>query len=156
VPVGTLGNQNNYTGPLGMDFDVLSDITITQLGVFYNESGTCIGPQAPLQARLYQRDDLPDDQCPFKLLATLDFTIDDPGTPIDASLFKPLPTPITLPAGFTGCIVASGYGALEPDGNLGVANHGFWSTDDGGGLIAFVGKARYGANNHPDWFPLTI
>src|SRR5207237_473764 len=115
------------TGALGMDFDVNADITITQLGVFYNESGTCSGPNVPLQARLYQRDDVSDQQCAFTLLATLDFTIDDPGTSIDASLFKPLPTPMTLPAGFTGTIVASGYGPLEFNGNQVVANPGSWT-----------------------------
>ena len=60
------------------------------------------------------------------------------------------------PAGFTGTIVASGYGPLEFNGNTGVANPGSWTTDDGGGLISFVGRARYGPGNRPDWFPTTI
>jgi hypothetical protein len=148
VPAGTAGNQA-YTGALGMDFNVNSPIIISQLGVFDDGSD---GLQAPLEARLYQRDDT-DPECKSVLLATIDFTPDDQGTPMDGSLFKPLPTPITLPAGFTGTIVASGYGPVEMNGNYGVGGHGTWTTDDGGGLISFVGGGRYG--NDPTMFPAT-
>jgi len=149
VPKGTSGNQN-YTGALGMDFDVNSDIVVTQLGVFKG----CAGfddLHAPLQARLYQRDDI--DPTNSILMATIDFPIADPGTVMDSSLFKPLPTPITLPAGFTGTIVASGYGNAENNGN-GYGNQTVsWTTDDGGGLISFIGGGRYG--NDPTAFPGT-
>lgn len=149
VPKGTAGNQN-YGGALGMDFNVNSDIVVTQLGVFHG----CAGfkdLQAPLQARLYQRDD--NDPANNTVLATLDFTLDDPGTIMDGSLFKPLPSPVTLSAGFTGTIVASGYGDAENNGN-GYGNQTVkWTTDDGGGLISFVGGGRFGAD--PTMYPDT-
>jgi hypothetical protein len=148
VPAGTAGNQN-FTGSLGMDFDVVSDIVITHLGVF--DDGTD-GLQAPLQARLYQRDD--SDPCNTKLLATVDFPLADQGTDMgDGSLYKKLANPITLSAGTTACIVASGYGPLELNGNQGVGGAGTWDTDDGGGLINFVGGGRFGDPAQPQQYP---
>ena len=150
VPAGTPGNQA-FTGALGLDFNVNSDIVVTQLGVFDDNTD---GLQAPLQARLYQRDDT--NPCGFQLLASIDFTLDDQGTSLgDSSLFKPLDTPLVLPAGFTGTIVASGYGPFEMNGNT---NGGApsWYTDDGGGLISFVGKGRFGAANTPGAYPMTV
>lgn len=150
VPAGTPGNQA-FTGSLGLDFNVVSDIVVTQLGVFDDSTD---GLQAPLQARLYQRNDA--DPCSVKLMATIDFTPDDPGTDMgDGSLYKALPNPITLPAGFNGCIVASGYGPLEKNGNT---NGGApsWYTDDGGGLISFVGKGRFGDPAQPGQFPMSV
>lgn len=156
VPAGTAGNQQ-YTGALGMDFKVNADIVVTQLGVFHDSTVLSPDIQSPLEARLYQFDPV-SVSCggPINLLATLDFDVGDEGTPMDSSFFKPLPTPMTLPAGFTGSIVASGYGVnggIEPNGNLGVANAGTWTTDDGGGLISFIGGGRFG--NDPTMFPMT-
>ena len=151
VPGGTNGNQN-FTGSLGMDFDVVSDIVVTHLGVFDDATD---GLQAPLQARLYQRDDA--NPCNTKLLATIDFPLDDPGTDMgDGSLYKQLPNPITLTAGTTACMVASGYGPLELNGNQGVGGAGTWYTDDGGGLINFVGKGRFGDAAHPEQYPMSV
>jgi hypothetical protein len=153
VPAGTAGNQN-FTGALGMDFNVSQDIVVTQLGVFHDSTNSP-DLQAPLEARLYSRDDT--NPCGFSLLATIDFTLDDEGTPMDASFFKALDTPITLPAGFTGSIVASGYGDIEPNGNDGngpYSGNAPWYTDDGGGLISFVGGGRYGDPNNPTQFPM--
>jgi hypothetical protein len=150
VPKGTSGNQN-YTGALGMDFNVNAPIVVTQLGVFHS----CAGfddLHAPLQAQLYERDDC--NPSNSTLMATINFTVDNPGTAMDSSLFKPLDTPITLPAGFNGTIVASGYGDPENNGN-GYGNQTVpWTTDDGGGLITFVGGGRYG--NDPTMFPATV
>jgi hypothetical protein len=149
VPAGTPGNQA-FTGSLGMDFNVVTDIVVTQLGVFDDNTD---GLQAPLQARLYQRDDA--NPCNTVLLATIDFPLDDQGTDGgfgDSSLYKPLPNPITLPAGTTACIVASGYGALEMNGN----SRSFWYTDDGGGLINFVGGGRFGDPAHPEQYPMSV
>jgi hypothetical protein len=155
VPAGIPGNQN-FTGSLGMDFDVNQDIVVTQLGVFHDTT-ISTDLQAPLEARLYSRDDT--NVCNYSLLATIDFTLDDEGTPMDSSFFKALDTPITLPAGFTGTIVASGYGGIEPNGNAGPSPYNgtaLWYTDDGGGLISFVGGGRYGDPNHPAQFPINV
>jgi hypothetical protein len=156
-PSGTQSNQGAGLGPIGMDFDVNQDIVITQLGVFdAGENGVAL----PLQARLYERKATVtncNSACNVNLVAKLDFTPDDPGTLIDASVFKPLDDPITLPAGFKGTIVASGFGASQ-----GIAN-GFgnqtvsWTTDDGGGLISFVGSGRFGdAALGLDQFPYVV
>ena len=51
-----------------------------------------------------------------------------------------LPSPITLPAGFQGTIVAENYQAGEPNGNIPLV----WTTDDGNGSVAFVGGGRFG------------
>lgn len=71
------------------------------------------------------------------------------GTLVDGSRFVTLTTPITLPSGFQGSITAQGYG-LEGNGNTGNPS-GFSATDDGGGLISFVGTARWGGD-----VPLTL
>jgi hypothetical protein len=153
VPADTMGNQA-FTGSLGMDFNVNQDIVVTQLGVFHD---TTIIPDLlnPLEARLYLRDDI--NPCNVKLLATLDFTDDVEGTLVDSSYFKPLPTPITLPAGFQGCIVASGYGVNgEMNGNGYGSAVVTWTTNDGGGLISFVGGGRYGDATMPAQYPMNI
>jgi hypothetical protein len=152
VPAGTPGNQQ-FTGSLGLDFNVNSDIVITQLGVFHDSTFLSPDIQAPLEARLYMRNDA--NPCIFTLLATLDFTPDNEGTAMDSSFFKPLDTPIMLPAGFTGTIVASGYGGIEQNGNTNGGNP-VWYTDDGGGLISFVGGGRFGNPSDPTAYPKSI
>ena len=157
VPAGTQSNQGAGLGPIGMDFDVNSAIVVTQLGVF--DAGE-MGLALPLEARLYERKSTVSNcnaACDVNLLATLDFTPDDPGTLVDASVFKPLDNPVTLPAGFKGTIVASGFGVDQ-----GIAN-GFgnqtvpWTTNDGGGLISFVGSGRFGdAALGLDQFPFVV
>jgi hypothetical protein len=149
VPAGTPGNQN-FKGSLGLDFVVLKPIVVTELGVFHDSVGTGSPDlQAPLEAKLYQTDPL--GVC-NTLLATLEFPVGDEGKPMDSSFFKPLPTPINLPEGFRGTIEASGYGDTEMNGN-GFGNAVPWNTDDGGGLILFLGGGRYGDANNPSWFP---
>ena len=65
------------------------------------------------------------------------------GDVVDGSRFITLSTPIFLASGFQGSITAEGYGA-EGNGNAGNPNPS--ATDDGGGLIAFVGGARWGGD----------
>jgi hypothetical protein len=55
-----------------------------------------------------------------------------------------------LGAGFEGSVIVFGYGdgvSAEPDGNSFGAATGTssfpWTTDDGGGLISFVGAGRF-------------
>src|SRR5262249_3071891 len=127
--------------PLGMDFDVVQGIAITSLGVF--DSGSD-GLALPLTARVYNRDTQTQ-------LASLSFAPGQTGTLIDGSRFLPLATPLVLPPGFHGTIVAEGYGSAEPNGN-GAFQEITWSHDDGGGLIQFVGSSRFGltAGTFPD------
>lgn len=58
-----------------------------------------------------------------------------------------LATTLTLSAGFQGSIVTNGYGTDEKNGNLDFG--GSWTTNDGGGLLEFVGDGRYGLSSFP-------
>jgi PKD repeat protein len=142
VPAGTLGNQN-FTGSLGLAFDVQKAIRVTRLGVFDDGSN---GLNQPLTAIIYDRD-------ARSVQATLDFTTDDPGELVGGSRFKNLPTPLDLSVGFHGLMVGQGYGALEMNGNT----HGNqdvrpWTTFGGNCRIAFVGGGRH--TNATMAFPL--
>jgi hypothetical protein len=142
VPQGTVGNQD-YTGALGMDFDVIDDVVITRLGVF--DSGSD-GLSLPISVRLFNRGTLAE-------LRRLDFTPASPGELIDGSRFKDLPSPLNLSAGFQGTISAGGYGVGEPNGNQGSTPLNL-VTNDGDGALAFVGGGRFGGA--PDAFPDTV
>ena len=74
---GTVGNQN-FGGALGIDFNVISGIEITELGVFDSASD---GLANSLTATLYNR-------ATQTALATLTFTPGDPGTLTNGSRFK--------------------------------------------------------------------
>jgi hypothetical protein len=139
VPAGTVGQQA-FGGPLGMDFNVAQSIAITELGVF--DSGSD-GLAVPLTARLYNRDTQTQ-------VASLSFGAGQTGTLIGGSRFLPLATPVLLPAGFHGTIVAEGYGVGEENGNA-VAQPITWATNSDGGLISFVGTGRWGTT--PGAFP---
>ena len=146
VPAGTVGQQF-FSGPLGMDFDVGKNIVVDQLGVF--DSGSD-GLAVPLTVRLYNRDNT------TTPVASLDFPAGKTGTLIDGSRFQVLATPVVLPAEFHGSIVAEGYGPLEPNGNAGFFTPPIppWTTNDGGGLLQFVGSGRFGST--PGAFPTNV
>jgi len=148
VPAGTPGTQN-FSGELGMEFNVLWPVTVTELGVFDDGSD---GLYRNLTAHLWDRTST------GTPLASLSFTPGDPGALVDGSRFKTLGSPLALTAGFRGTISASGYGGsvagvdLEWNGN----SSGFppaWSTDSGGGVLSFVGSSRWG--NAPGVYPPT-
>ena len=132
---------------MGNDFDVNSPIEITSLGVFDSGGDGLVGT---LVARIYDRDTQAS-------LASIAFTSANPGTLIDGSRFMDLPTPLVLPAGFHGaCTVAYlGTTSLEPDGNL-REGPGNWTTDDGGGLISFVGMGRHSLMGTGDVYPTIV
>jgi hypothetical protein len=142
VPAGTVGNQS-FSGPLGMDFDVKQNLVVDELGVF--DSGSD-GLAVPLTARLYNRDTQ-------TVVASLAFAAGQTGTLVDGSRFLPLATPVVLPAGFHGSIVAEGYGDAEPNGN-GFGGPVSWTTNDGGGLLQFVGLSRF--TSTPGAFPTDV
>lgn len=145
VDRGTIGGQN-FGGALGMDFDIIQPTVISALGVFDSNSDG-IDPGSTLTAYLYSRTGNSG-----SVIATLTFTAANPGVLVDGSRFKALPSPLILSNG-TYTIVASGFGTANPNGNL-CCNAKAWTTDDGGGLIAFVGASRYGTT--PNAFPPTI
>ncbi|OPZ30661.1 MAG: hypothetical protein BWZ02_00638 [Lentisphaerae bacterium ADurb.BinA184] len=129
APAGTVGSQT-WGGALGLDFDVQTPVIIGQLGIFDSGGNGLAGT---LSARLYDRDD------PSAPLASLTFSAADAGTLNSAFRFKDLVTPVSLPAGFHGCIVADGFSGSDPNGNSSPPA----TTDSGGDALAFVGTARY-------------
>jgi VCBS repeat-containing protein len=139
IPGGTVGNQA-FGGALGLEFNVASDIKVTELGVFDDGSN---GLNRDITAFLYDRTNT------ATPLAQIAFTAGDPGQLSGGSRFKPLGSAITLNAGFQGLIVASGYGGGEQNGN--VAGAGVGSTSSGGGAISFVGGGRWGTD--PNAYP---
>jgi hypothetical protein len=136
VPPGTVGSQAFANG-YGMDFDVRTNIVISTLGVF--DSGADGLTNVTLTTQIYRRAGNTG-----TLLTSLAFTQADPGTLIGGSRFKSLPTPLILDPG-TYTVASYGYTAANPGGNIGTGNAKTWVTDDGGGLITFVGTARYGS-----------
>ncbi len=145
VDAGSVGNQD-FSGSLGMDFEVVNPILVTRLGVFDDGSD---GLQRDLVAYLYDRSD---PTAPV-LLATLTFTSDDPGDLVGGSRFKDLQEPVRLEAGFQGTIVAENYGEGETLRNAG-GNPALraWTLNDGNGSIRFVGASRYGTQGE---YPFT-
>jgi hypothetical protein len=157
VPSGVVGNQTSGgTVSIGMDFNVVTPIRVTQLGVFDSGSDGLI---APLQAAIYDRSS--------QLLAApvLSFaagTGATSGTLNGGSRFLDV-TPIDLPAGFQGTIVVYGYGngtTADANGNTNGApapSINFpWTTNDGGGEITFVGAGRYSPGGGAIQFPANI
>ena len=136
VPAGTIGNQA-YNGSLGIDFNVNTPIVVTQLGVFDSGSN---GLAVPITARLYNRDT----QAQLTSLVFAAGSGATSGTLVGGSRFLTLATPISLPAGFRGTIVAENYQGSEPNGNT-FGGGAAWTTDSGSGTISFVGGARYGS-----------
>lgn len=129
------GNQWNFGGSLGMDFNVNSPVTVTAIGVF--DSGQN-GLLNDLNVRMYNRDT-------EAVVTSASFSPSSSGYGLGASDFKNLAVAITLPAGFHGSIVAEGYGSLEMNGNSNSSSTYATALNTGGGALSFVGSSRYGA-----------
>ena len=134
---GTVGNQN-FGGALGMDFEVNSDILVTDLGAF--DSGSD-GLFLPIMVEIWIRDG----DSGIEVIASEAFDFDDGATLEGGHRFKALNNPVALePGSYT--IVATGYGEGEPNVNASgqpAANFGL-STNDAEGAITFVGGSRWG------------
>ena len=131
VANGTAGTQD-FTGSLGLDFDVNSNIEITSLGVFDDLSN---GLNRTISVAIFDRN------TQSIVGPTLTFS-GASDTLVNGYRVRDLANAISLSAGFQGSIVAWGYGANERNGNVG---SGFTAPtlNDGGGLISFVGSGRY-------------
>lgn len=126
------GNQS-WTGALGMDFDVLSPITVTQLGAF--DSGQN-GFAQPVQVGIFDRSS----GVLQGVSAVLSGTSN---TLVGKQRFADI-ADFNLGVG-NYSIVAVGFGSNEQNGNTHGAGTGGPTIDTGGGLISFVGKSRYNA-----------
>jgi hypothetical protein len=157
VPAGVVGNQSNAaTISFGMDFNVVSPIQVTQIGVFDSGQDGLLGP---LQAAIYDRSN--------QSLASPVVTFAagngaGSGTLNGGSRFLNV-TPIDLSAGFQGTIVVFGYGngtTADLDGNTNGAAAGTptfpWTTDDGGGALSFTGSGRYSNGAATIQFPTIL
>ena len=88
VAAATAGTQN-FTGALGMDFDVVAPINVYSLGVL--DSGQD-GLAVPLVARIYDRDNT------AAPLVTINFAAGMTGTLVNGSRYLPLPCPTRVRA----------------------------------------------------------
>ncbi len=137
VPAGLAGNQALGGAAVGMDFDVVTPIRVTKLGLFDDGSD---GITMALTAVLYDRAG------PI-VMASREFTPENQGTLVGGSRFLALDSPVVLEAGFQGSIVMSfSDGASErlfnTFGNPNPATADLRLYD--GGSILFVGSSRYG------------
>jgi hypothetical protein len=132
VPAGATQNQR-HNGLLGMDFDVTGPdgIIVSRLGAFDSGQDGILGT---INVGIVDR------ATGLVVGEVLTFS-GDAGDVVDGSRFLSLSTPITLANGFQGSITAQGYGQ-EGNGNF----TDFSAIDDGGGLINFVGGARWGGD----------
>lgn len=136
VEAGVPGNQS-YNGSLGMDFEVLAEIRVTDLGVFDDGSN---GLSRTITSELWSRNG----NNAGARLVTDTFTTADPGMLDGGNRFKPLANPLILaPGSYT--MVAHGYGSGEQNGNQGSAALDGLDIDTGGGLLQFVGNSRFGS-----------
>jgi len=133
VPSNTAGNQA-FGGVLGMDFNVNSNITVTDLGVF-DDLSNGISSGGTLTAELWTRVN----NATGVLLGSQTFTNANPGTLDGGSRFKSISPLSLVPGSYT--IVSYGYSSSNLNGNSGVPP---WTTNSGGGAISFVGSSRFG------------
>ncbi len=134
IPAGTAGTQA-YNGALGNDFDVVSTtgISVTRLGVFDDSSD---GLNSTITVGIFDRTD------GSLVGSSIAFSGAD-GSLEGGTRFATLLSPISLPVGFQGSVVAQGYNGSEQNGNAGTGST-VGTTDDGGGAISFVGGSRFG------------
>lgn len=134
------GNQN-WTGALGMDFDVLSSITVTQLGAF--DSGQN-GFANTILVGIFNRDS--------RALVTSAATFTSASQPLlGNSRFFDISDVTLAPGRYS--IVAVGFGPTDANGNGGTGTGP--SIDTGGGLLTFVGTSRWSSSTTLS-FPLNL
>jgi len=140
----TTGNQN-YGGNLGLDFNVISPITITALGAF-DSGGLAFSPGVTVG--IYQRipGGNPNTDTSGALLGSL--TITNQGTLMGNYSFVQLKTPLTLAAGYYD-VDAVGFNGTNLDLNEYIG--GSIQTNNGGGLLSFVGSGRFDPNSTLDF-----
>ena len=142
VPAGTFSDQF-ITNPLGLDFDVVTSITVFSLGIFDSgQDGLTFAHVVDIYDRSTQL-----------AVATVTIPAGTSAQLINGSRFVALATPLVLPAGFQGSIVAE---LNTTDGNGNTNGGGGISTlNTGGGAIAFVGGGRV-SDFGPGVYPLRL
>lgn len=139
----TSGNQD-WTGPLGMDFDVLSAIRITQLGAF--DSGAN-GFNGTINVAIFDRN------TGLMVGSAASLTTGNTLAGGTSNRFLDIVDFVLGPGQYS--IVADGYSTNEQNGNMGSGGAGP-TIDTGNGLIAFTGTSRYGDRSQNLIFPTNI
>ncbi|MCX6923661.1 MAG: immunoglobulin domain-containing protein [Verrucomicrobia bacterium] len=135
-----LAGSQNFSGSIGMDFDVIAPISVTKLGAFDSNQD---GMKTNITVYIYDRDTM------TPVAGPLEFAPGDEGTLVCASRWKTI-TPVTLNGGFHGSIVAENYGVNELLSNSGGNPAKAPTINTGNGRIKFVGTGRYGgAGSYP-------
>ena len=126
------GNQE-WSGALGMDFDVIAPIRILELGAYSRPDQTSDGGTIfPILVGIFDRTS--------RLLVATSASITDDDSLDGFNRYEDI-ADFVLGAG-SYSIVAQGYGYGNRNGNTGFGGTGP-TMDTGGGLISFVGNARY-------------
>lgn len=137
--------NQNYGNSLGLDFNVNTPITVTELGAY--DSGLTaqlagVHGSSGVTVAVYDR------RTGTQVGPSVTFTPSNVGTQINADAFLPI-APLSLPAGFQGSIVAFNDPNYNSEGVINSTS----IQNDGGGDISFVGGGRYGGASG---FPGTV
>ena len=143
------GNQN-FTGNLGLDFNVVKPIIVESLGIFDSNAGAK-PPTVPsgIQVAIFNRV--------TGLTVGPTVTFSGTGTIINGDAFQAI-TPFILPVGQYS-VVAVGFGIGNANGNSTLPPPFTASTENtGGGAVTFVGAgtARFDNNATLDFPPTTV
>ncbi len=139
APDGTVGTQT-YGGSLGITFIVTQSVTVDALAAF--DSGGD-GFSGSVTTELWTRSGGNGDA----ILGSQTFTAGSPGALADGHRYQPLASPLTLAPG-EYAIVAYGFSADDPNGNIGTGNDfSLWDTQNG--ALEFVGSAYGAAGAYP-------
>lgn len=134
------GNQN-FGGGLGMDFQVFSEIRVTELGVFDNGQDGI--PSGTINAAIYSRNqngtvnNYGDDT--GTLITTISFDNASPGTLTDGYRMKTIAPAVLGPGNYT--LVADGLGAPNQLLNTGGGTN--VPTNNAGTALSFEGLSRF-------------
>jgi PEP-CTERM motif len=132
-----VGNQQ-YSGSLGLDFNVNSPITITALGAYVDSHNVPTGLTPGVTVSIYDRT--------TGLAVASETVSGSANSPLGGYDLVNLPSALNLPAGFQGSVVLSGYGLTQYDCNILIDSSCTAPTlNSNGGLISFVGNGRFGA-----------
>ena len=138
----TTGNQS-WTGPLGMDFDVLAPIWVTKLGAFDSLAN---GFSNDINVGIYDRS---------TGLLVASATLNTGNTTAGGTNNRFFDIADFMLAAGSYSIVADGYGDAEQNGNMAFGGAGP-TANMCGGLIAFTGAARYGNTDQGLMLPTII
>lgn len=134
----TAPGLQNYGNSLGLDFDVLQPITVTRLAAFDNGDPANLNFQDPVNGvtvAIYNRN------TQTQVGPSQNFTTADPGERVNANVFKDV-ADFDLPVGNYSLVAFN-----APNYNSSGGDNTFNTTNNGGGLISFVGGGRFGSDN---------